>query len=272
MPMESPSGNLWRLQHEWRPLHTRQAAFQACSNSKLDGIVQRLMSSVLPSFAAIQRRQRVHAAVRELLAEQGFRISMDAVAARAGCSKQTLYAQFGSKQALLRSMIDEHLDLTTVRLEDGPGTGNDVRGTLLAFAMEHLAHLCDPSVVATSQLLTAEAHQFPEEAKALYRDGCERLTERLARWLASAMERGLLKQDDPHLAAELLLSMITGLDFERQRFAVPHRRSLAARRRWAEFAVDGFLRAFPPAIGRAAAADAPSIPPKNSKSDTELHR
>ena len=39
------------------------------------------MSSVLPSFAAIQRRQRVHAAVRELLAEQGFRISMDAVAA-----------------------------------------------------------------------------------------------------------------------------------------------------------------------------------------------
>lgn len=227
------------------------------------------MSSVLPSFAAIQRRQRVHAAVRELLAEQGFRISMDAVAARAGCSKQTLYAQFGSKQALLRSMIEEHLDLTTVRLEE-PGT--DVRETLLGFAMEHLAHLCDPSVVATSQLLTAEAHQFPEEAKALYRDGCERLMERLARWLASAMERGLLKQDDPHLAAELLLSMITGLDFERQRFAVPHRRSLAARRRWAEFAVDGFLRAFPPAIGMAAAADAPSSNPKNSKSDTELHR
>ncbi len=237
-------------------------AVRVCSNSELDGIVQRLMSSVLPSFAAIQRRQRVHAAVRELLAEQGFRISMDAVAARAGCSKQTLYAQFGSKQALLRSMIDEHLDLTTVRLENDPGTDNDIRGTLLAFAVEHLAHLCDPSVVATSQLLTAEAHQFPEEAKALYRDGCERLTERLARWLASAMERGLLKRDDPHLAAELLLSMITGLDFERQRFAVPHRRSTAARRRWAEFAVDAFLRAFAPA-SEAAQAGNPSRPPQD---------
>jgi len=89
------------------------------------------MSSVLPSFAAVQRRQRVHAAVRELLAEQGFRISMDAVAARAGCSKQTLYAQFGSKQALLRSMIDEHLDLTTVRLEADPATGSvSLRATL----------------------------------------------------------------------------------------------------------------------------------------------
>lgn len=199
------------------------------------------MPSFLPSFAAIQRRQRVHAAVRELMAEQGFRISMEAVAARAGCSKQTLYAQFGSKQALLRSVIDENLDLAMVRLDE---PGDDLRGTLIAFAMEHLAHLCDPSVVATSQLLTAEAHQFPEEAQALYRDGCDALVQRLAHWLAAAMQRGQLRHDDPHLAAELLLSMIVGLDFERQRFAVPHRQSVMARRRWAGFATDTFLRAF----------------------------
>lgn len=218
------------------------------------------MSSPLPSFAAVQRRQRVHAAVRELLAEQGFRISMDAVATRAGCSKQTLYAQFGSKQALLRSVVDEHLDLATVRLDD---PGDDVRGTLLGFAMEHLAHLCDPSVVATSQLLTAEAHQFPDEAQALYRDGCDTLVQRLARWLSSAMERGLLRHDEPHLAAELLLSMIAGLDFERQRFALPHRQSVMARRRWAGFAIDAFLRAFPPAV--LASAD-PDQKTKTSKS------
>jgi AcrR family transcriptional regulator len=199
------------------------------------------MPSFLPSFAAIQRRQRVHAAVRELMAEQGFRISMEAVASRAGCSKQTLYAQFGSKQALLRSVIDENLDLAMVRLDE---PGEDLRGTLIAFAMEHLAHLCDPSVVATSQLLTAEAHQFPEEAQALYRDGCDALVQRLAHWLAAAMQRGQLRNDDPHLAAELLLSMIVGLDFERQRFAVPHRQSVMARRRWAGFSIDAFLRAF----------------------------
>ena len=38
--------------------------------------------------------------------------------------------------------------------------------------------------------------------------------------------------------------MIVGLDFERQRFAVSHRASLAQRQQWAEFAVDAFLRAF----------------------------
>ncbi|MGE8249956.1 MAG: TetR/AcrR family transcriptional regulator, partial [Stenotrophomonas bentonitica] len=42
----------------------------------------------------------------------------------------------------------------------------------------------------------------------------------------------------------LLLSMIAGLDFEKQRFHIPHRADATVRRRWAEFSVDSFLRAF----------------------------
>lgn len=190
-----------------------------------------------------QRRSRVHQAVRELMAEQGFRVSMDAVAARAGCSKQTLYAHFGSKQELLRSVIAEHQELATAQLS--PAT-EEPREALLAFAEEHLRHLCDPSVVAASQLLAAEAHQFPQEARDLYRDACDTLVQRLAAWLQHAMDQGWLRHDDPHYAAELLLSMIVGMDFERQRFGVPHRANRQARQRWSTFAVDTFLRAFAP--------------------------
>lgn len=192
---------------------------------------------------ALRRRQRVHDAVRELMAEQGFRISMDAVAARAGCSKQTLYSYFGSKQELMRSVMQEHLDMATARLDDQHG---DLRTTLLAFAMEHMQRLSEPHVIAACQLLSAEAALFPEEARTLYRDGCDTLQQRLAEWLERAMRRGQLRHDDPHCASELLLGMIVGLDFERQRFAVPHRDSDATRRRWAGFAVDAFLRAFSP--------------------------
>lgn len=191
--------------------------------------------------AALQRRLRVHEAVRELMAEQGFRISMEAVAARAGCSKQTLYSHFGSRQELMRSVMQEHLDMATARLDDGQ---EDTRTALLGFALEHLQRLADPHVITTCQLLSAEAAQFPEEARALYRGGCDTLQQRLADWLARAMSRGRLRQDDPHSASELLLGMIVGLDFERQRFAVPHRDTGALRQRWAEFAVDAFLRAF----------------------------
>lgn len=196
-----------------------------------------------PTPAAIERRRRVFQAVRDLLAEQGFRISMDAVAARAGCSKQTLYSQFGSKQALLHALMREHIDVATTQLDD---SHCDPRTALYGFALEHLERLADPLVIASCQLFSAEAEHFPEQARDIFRNGAEQLMQRLQRWIDAAMRSGLLRHDDPHYAAELLLSMIVGMDFERLRFAAPGR-SLDARKAWAGFAVDQFLRAFAPA-------------------------
>lgn len=204
--------------------------------------------------AALQRRERVHEAVRELMAEQGFRVSMDAVAIRAGCSKQTLYAHFGSKQELLRSVMQEHLDLATARLDDAAG---GMRTVLVEFAMQHLQRLSEPTVLATCQLLSAEAMQFPEEARTLYQDGCATLQQRLADWLHAAMQQGQLRPYHPQQAAELLLGMIVGLDFERQRFNVPFRDDDPQRQHWAEFAIDAFLRAFAVDIQPSGAPPAP---------------
>ncbi|MFT3756877.1 MAG: TetR/AcrR family transcriptional regulator [Pseudoxanthomonas sp.] len=204
-----------------------------------------------PTPSRAQLPQRVHQAVRELMCEQGLRVSMDAVALRAGCSKQTLYSRYGSKQALMRSVMQEHLDQTTAPLQDDEATpashsAKALRQGLITFACEHLQRLSSPEVLACTQLMNAEARQFPEEARATFDDGHGRLLEYLARRLARAMRRGHLRHDHPHFAAELLLGMITGSDFERQRFMAPHRDTEAARRQWAEFAVDAFLRAFAP--------------------------
>lgn len=196
-----------------------------------------------PTSAATERLRRVRQAVRGLVAEQGLRFSMDAVALRAGCSKQTLYAQFGSRQELLRSVVQEHLDQATVPLRDDT---SDLREALVAFAIEHLERLSDPEVLASCQLINAEARLFPEEARSLFLDSHARLEQHLAARLQQAMRRGGLRHDDPHFAAELLLGMIVGSDFERQRFGVPHRDTPAARRQWAESAVEAFLRAFAP--------------------------
>ena len=55
-----------------------------------------MTASPAPLSQSQARDQRVYAAVRELLAEAGMRLSMEAVAARAGCSKQTLYSRYRS--------------------------------------------------------------------------------------------------------------------------------------------------------------------------------
>lgn len=188
------------------------------------------------------RDQRVFDAVRELLADQGMQLSMDAVAQRAGCSKQTLYSRYGSKEALLRLVMQRHVRRATAGLH-GPRS-SDLRTGLLQFAVDYLDHVDQPHVIQARRLIAADAVQFPDEARQLYQDGPGTLMLHLAEWIETACSRGQLRRDDPHFMAELLLSMIAGLDVERQRFHTPHRDDAALRRRWAEFSVDGFLRAF----------------------------
>ncbi|KAF1693378.1 TetR/AcrR family transcriptional regulator C-terminal domain-containing protein [Pseudoxanthomonas koreensis] len=201
-----------------------------------------------PRPAVDARHQRVRRAVRELVREQGVQISMDAVAARAGCSKQTLYARYGSKPALLLQVMSEEASNSTPLA--GQPDAATLRSTLVAFASEHLERLSAPGTIGTARLVTAQACQFPDEVRGLYAIWVAGLQERLAAWLQQAMRRGLLRHDDPHSAAELLLGMITGLDFDRQRFLVPHRDDTPRQARWAEFAVDSFLRAFAPPVSR----------------------
>ena len=111
------------------------------------------------------RHQRVHEAVRALVREQGVQISMESVAARAGCSKQTLYARYGSKQALLLQVLSEDSRNTAVLA--GVPDARTLRGTLVAFACDHLARLSEPGTIGTARLLTAQASRFPDEVRAL---------------------------------------------------------------------------------------------------------
>ena len=216
------------------------------------------MSAAAPLDPVARRRMRVRDAVIELMTEHGYRFSMEAVAQRAGCSKQTLYSQFGSKQALMRSAMLEGAAAAT----SCPGAScGGQRENLLAFAVGQLERWSDPSLRAACTLVNAEAHLFPEESRALFTEICDSLQQDLSACLAAAMERGQLRRDDPHMAAELLMGMIQGLDFERQRFYLPRRDSDAARRQWAGFAVDAFLRAFaPPATGASQSASPPTLP------------
>ncbi|MCE4303668.1 TetR/AcrR family transcriptional regulator [Xanthomonas hortorum pv. vitians] len=196
--------------------------------------------------------RRIHAAVHALLAERGMRLCMDAVAERAGCSKQTLYSYYGCKENLLRDVLQDHVHLATVPLGTASG---ELREDLLAFALAHLDRLNRPDVVQTCRLVEAESHRFPDQSQQIFHDGVVGMQQRLAHRFEQAMDAGQLRHDDPHFMAELLLSMIVGLDFDRQRFQVPHRAGLPARQQWAHFAVDTFLRAF------ATAAATPSLSP-----------
>lgn len=176
-----------------------------------------------------------------LLAEHGMGFSMDAVAQRAGCSKQTLYSRYGSKQGLLRRVVVDKLDLKATPLAD-----IDLRSALVTFAIEHSRHLAEPSTIAARRLLPISAAEFATETAELFQSMVGGLQARLAQRLDLAMCAGQLRAADPAACAELLFAMMNGLDPERPLYGLSHRDNDTSRREWAEFAVDTFLRAFAP--------------------------
>jgi len=206
-----------------------------------------------PTPVRDDRDERVFEAVRELLATQGMRLSMDGVAARAGCSKQTLYSRYGCKRELLSQAMQLHVSAATAGLTVCPDQA--LRSVLLDFATSYLEQRNRPQAQQTAQLIGASAHEFRDEARFIFSGSSEALRNHVAEWMQTEMRRGRINHDDPHFMAELLISMIAGQDFERQRFHAPHRDDAQQRRRWAEFAVDGFLRAFASAQAPHASTD-----------------
>jgi len=211
-------------------------------NSKLDGTVHHNGSPPQPVTPPVSSNARILDAACRLFLENGYRVSMDAVAQRAGVSKQTVYTHFHSKDALFAAAIEAlvkpmHDSLDTCQ--------DDIEGCLRALAMVYSQHTRDPSATALSRILVAEAPRFPRAARQLYQCGSGAVLERLSIRLRHSMRHGELRQDDPDKAAELFLSMLNGMTPERSLLGL-RQRGRKAQDKWAADAVNVFLRAYRP--------------------------
>jgi len=184
-------------------------------------------------------RQRLLEAACDAFREEGYKVSIDRLAARAHVARQTLYNYFPSKDVLFAEAVRHIIQSVLVTLNrDG-----DVRATLLAFSEAYRAKVLSAEGIAIFRTLTAEAPRFPALAKQFFRQGPQTTRKRLAEYLARAMEQGRLKRDDPDFAAEMLTAMLA--DFDRLRGLMNLQTDLLKSTKSAQV-VDCFLRAFAP--------------------------
>lgn len=110
----------------------------------------------------------IRAAAQKLFLRSGLRqTSMDAIAAEAKVSKQTLYSHFGSKDQLfvevLRSLTVERLRADLLDLAPtSPVNREDLEATLLAVATRILKSVLNPTYLNLIRVLIAEGRDFPE--------------------------------------------------------------------------------------------------------------
>ncbi|OIP17955.1 MAG: hypothetical protein AUK53_01605 [Betaproteobacteria bacterium CG2_30_59_46] len=195
-----------------------------------------------PAEAAAETRNRLIQAAREAFMAEGYRASVDGIAARAGVAKQTLYNHFPSKDELFSESVGLVSAAIVVTLD---GQTDDVRATLLRFGATFRQKVHGAEGLALFRTLMAEAARFPALAQAFFAKGPEQTAARLADFLGRAMAAGHLRQDDPRFAAEMLLGMFHNIDhFRRLSNNTPLPEALEKSR--IGRIVDCFLRAYEP--------------------------
>jgi len=186
-------------------------------------------------------RDRIRAAALSEFCEKGYGACVDDIARRAGVVKQTLYHHYGSKDNLFREALKGLADELLVDLQRRSGS---LREDLLRIAAAYRAKALSEQGLALHRMMVAEAPRFPELARALYEAGTAPAWSGLARLLQDAMERGELRRDDPDMAADMLLSLLSGHERSRRLYGVRIKTDQATGR--VEEIVDCFLRAYAP--------------------------
>ncbi|OZM72285.1 TetR family transcriptional regulator [Amycolatopsis antarctica] len=165
-----------------------------------------------PDSSRRSERSRVAilTAARELVTELGYtRLTIEAIAARAGVGKQTIYRWWPSKGAVVFDSIltlSEGPDGEGVELPDTGDLEADLKTVLRATAAE----FADPAFEAPIRALNTEIINDPALAET-YREKLERpMTEAKKRRLRSAKRAGQLAADaDLDLVLDLLYAPLT---------------------------------------------------------------
>jgi TetR/AcrR family transcriptional repressor of mexJK operon len=196
-----------------------------------------------PSRAdALRLRQRILEVATELFLAEGYgSTSIEAVAARAGISKRTLYHRFDDKSALFAAVV--HEIIAQIRPPAGVPL---IEGATLHDVLRRLAGMIlraalSPKALALHRLVTAESARFPELVRAVHGDGSTReATTLISGLLARDLRDSKLNADNRAFAAQQFIFMIVSLP---QRRAVGYGTPMTAAEldAWADKTVALFL-------------------------------
>lgn len=152
-----------------------------------------------------ERRRRVLDAAFDELIERGYeKVTMLAIARRAGASKETLYSWFGNREGLFRAMIADNADATSEGVRRALGGDASPVDTLARFGVGLLSLLTDERSVA----LNRASMVVPALAGDLLQNGRHRVGPIVEQYLASLDGRDGLRVDDAASAFETFYGLL----------------------------------------------------------------
>ena len=201
---------------------------------------------------SVRKRSAILDAATTLFLRNGYLgTSMDEIAALARVSKQTVYKHFADKESLFSAIVTAAVDAAgDPVLEDASALGDseELEAELRAFARGQLWQVTQRRLLQLRRLVIGEANRFPELGRAFFERGAGRSGAALTAAFERLMARGLLRADDPELAAAHFNVLVIGAPVNRAMLlgddAIPTEAELDG---YAEGGVRAFLAAYGPA-------------------------
>jgi TetR/AcrR family transcriptional repressor of mexJK operon len=162
-----------------------------------------------PKSAA--RRDAILEAAQACFTQEAYdRVSLDAVAERAGVSKVTIYSHFPNKEALFIAALSAGCEEVFAQVHLDADQAGPVEDVLFRLGVDFLAMIFEPQADRLHAVILCEAPHRPDLPKMFYETVVRRSTCMLAAYLEAQTENGTLRVADGYTAAVQFLAIVQG--------------------------------------------------------------
>jgi TetR/AcrR family transcriptional regulator, mexJK operon transcriptional repressor len=179
-------------------------------------------------------------AATELFLSDGYHgVPMEAVAARAGVSKGTLYARYPTKEDLLRAVVEERVEAwSAASSQHDDELSDDLEQRLRHHARSFSVWLGSEEIQAFTRLLGGASGIFPELTRAMHETGYSFARNLLAEEIRRGTRDDPVPARDPDQVAEMLMAVLSGWRHAVEAVRTPSREEALA---FADSAIDLFM-------------------------------
>ena len=164
---------------------------------------------VAPVPRGEKRRREIAVVAERIFFEHGFNdATMQAIAAEAGASKETLYRHFGSKEGLFSEIVENRSERLVAGLEANLERPGALAEVLQDFGLRMLETLTGPDGICLCRIVIAEGSRDSDLGALFFKHGPESVLNRMSRFLRACNERGELRCADTELAAKIFLGAV----------------------------------------------------------------
>jgi TetR/AcrR family transcriptional regulator, mexJK operon transcriptional repressor len=164
------------------------------------------------SSRELAKQQQIRTAAQELFLHNGFSAtSTDAIAAKAGVSKQTLYRYYSSKEILLSDVLEQLINnfpsSSFALTENIQAVQNreQLKQFLLTFATQFINNLMHENYIALMRIIVFESARVPELGQLFKKTIPARIIHNLTSILVCASQKGLAHYTDEETTVRMLI-------------------------------------------------------------------